>query len=194
GEEVDAGGITARSIEACHQAELDRVITHTEHDRDRRGRSLSRECSGGRAGRGDHAYSTANEIGRQLWQAIISAFRPAIVDRHVLALDVTGVSEALPERGHELGPFSSEGGIDEADHRHRRLLRARRQRPRRRAAKQGDELAAVHSITPTARSSRPIGSSIPNARAALRLTMSENLVGCCTGKSPGLTPLRMRST
>jgi hypothetical protein len=34
-----------------------------------------------------------------------------------------------------------------ADHRHRRLLSARRERPRRRAAEQRDELAAFHSIT-----------------------------------------------
>jgi hypothetical protein len=32
-----------------------------------------------------------------------------------------------------------------SDHRHRRLLRARRERPRRRrAAEKGDELAALH--------------------------------------------------
>src|SRR5262249_35917638 len=85
-------------------------------------------------------------------------------------------------------------GAEKPYHRHCCLLRPRRERPRGGDAEQRDELAAVHSITSSARSSRPIGSSIPNARAALRLTMSENLVGCCTGKSPGLTPLRMRST
>ena len=46
----------------------------------------------------------------------------------------------------------------EADHRHRRLLRARRQRPRRRAAEQGDELAPLHSITSSARASSMGGS------------------------------------
>jgi transposase len=46
--------------------------------------------------------------------------------------------------------------IDEPDHRHRRRLRARHNRPRsRRAAEQRDELAAVgHSITSSARASR----------------------------------------
>ena len=44
--------------------------------------------------------------------------------------------------------------MKEPDHRHRRLLRARRERPRRRrAAEQRDELAAVHSITSSARAS-----------------------------------------
>src|SRR5262245_38053370 len=42
----------------------------------------------------------------------------------------------------------------EADHQHRRLLRPRRDRPRRRASKQRDELAAPdHSITSSARAS-----------------------------------------
>ena len=30
--------------------------------------------------------------------------------------------------------------------------------------------------------------------AVLRLKMSLNLVGCCTGRSPGFSPRRMRST
>src|SRR5262249_56140849 len=64
GEKVEARGIAARLIEARHKAELDRVTGHAEGDRDSCGRSLGRECGGGGA-RGDHAHSTANEIGRQ---------------------------------------------------------------------------------------------------------------------------------
>src|SRR6266545_1031195 len=41
----------------------------------------------------------------------------------------------------------------------RRLLRARRERPRRRAAEQRDELAPLHSITPSARASSVVGIS-----------------------------------
>src|SRR5262249_19111184 len=43
--------------------------------------------------------------------------------------------------------------VEEPDHRHRRLLRARRERPRRRAGEQRDELAALntHSITSSVR-------------------------------------------
>jgi hypothetical protein len=40
---------------------------------------------------------------------------------------------------------------EEPDHRHRLLQRSRRERPRRRAAEQRDELAAFHSITSSAR-------------------------------------------
>ena len=81
-----------------------------------------------------------------------------------------------------------------SDHRHRRLLRARRQRPSRRAAEQRDERAASHSITSSARASRVGGISRPSALAVLRLITSSYLVGACTGRSAGFSPLRMRST
>jgi hypothetical protein len=43
--------------------------------------------------------------------------------------------------------------MEKSHHRHRRLLRLRRERPRRyRAAEQRDELAAAHSITSSASS------------------------------------------
>ena len=59
---------------------------------------------------------------------------------------------------------------EKPDHRHRRLLRPRRERPRRRrAAEQRDELAPLHSITSSARASSVGGTSRPSALAVLRL-------------------------
>src|SRR5262249_49858115 len=76
-----------------------------------------------------------------------------------------------------------------------RLLGARRERPRnRRAAEQRDELATLHSITSSARASRVGGTSMPSALAVLTLITSSYLVGFCTGRSAGFSPLRMRST
>src|SRR5262249_46399292 len=58
------------------------------------------------------------------------------------------------------------------------LLRARRNRPRRRrAAEQRDELATLHSITSSARASSAGGTSRPSALAVLRLITSWYLVG-----------------
>src|SRR6516165_8613384 len=75
------------------------------------------------------------------------------------------------------------------------LLRARRERPRhRRTAEKRDELAPVHSITSSARASTVAGISRPSALAVFRLITSSYLVGACTGRSPGFSPLRMRST
>ena len=59
---------------------------------------------------------------------------------------------------------------EQTDHGHRRLLPARRERPRgRAAAEQGDELAPFHSITSSARASSVAGTSRPSAFAVLRL-------------------------
>ena len=62
-----------------------------------------------------------------------------------------------------------------------RLLRHRRERPRRRrAAEQRDELAAFHSITSSARASRVGGISRPSAFAVLRLMKSSTFVAWWT--------------
>src|SRR5215831_7523428 len=79
-----------------------------------------------------------------------------------------------------------------SDHWHSRLLRARRERPRRRrAAEQRYELAALHSITSSASESRLSEILIPSALAVLRLITVSNLVGCSTGRSAGFAPLRI---
>ena len=47
--------------------------------------------------------------------------------------------------------LAGRSGVEEPDHRHRRLLRARGERPRcRSAAEKRDELAAFHSMTSSA--------------------------------------------
>src|SRR5262245_5525011 len=65
-----------------------------------------------------------------------------------------------------------------------RLLRARRERPRRRATEQRHELATFdrwnHSITSSARNTSEGGTSKPIAFAACRLIVNSNLVGCST--------------
>ena len=52
----------------------------------------------------------------------------------------------------------------------------------------------LHSITSSARASSVGGTSRPSALAVLRLMTSSYLVGACTGRSAGFSPLRMRST
>src|SRR5215207_9447375 len=74
------------------------------------------------------------------------------------------------------------------------LLRDRRERPRRRAAEKPYELPPFYSITSSARASREGGTSRPSALAVLRLITVSYLVGACTGRSAGFSPLRMRST
>src|SRR5262245_58943568 len=72
------------------------------------------------------------------------------------------------------------------------LLRARRERPRGRAAEQRDELAPFHSITSSAIARSLSGISRLSAFAVPRLITNSNLVGCMTGRLAGFSPLRMR--
>src|SRR5262249_16324023 len=88
---------------------------------------------------------------------------------------------------------------EKSDHWHGLLLRACREWPPGCcASEQRDERAAlqlrVHSITSSARCWRIQGTSRPSALAVLRLTLSSNVVGACTGRSPGFSPRRTRST
>ena len=61
-------------------------------------------------------------------------------------------------------------GTEITDHRHRRLLRPRRERPRcRRTAEKRDELAPLHSITSSARASSDGGTVEPERLGGLEI-------------------------
>jgi len=63
-------------------------------------------------------------------------FGPAIFDSNVLTFDVTHLAQTAAECSDELRKPCGRRVGEIADHRHRRLLRARRKRPHgRRAAK-----------------------------------------------------------
>jgi hypothetical protein len=85
--------------------------------------------------------------------------------------------------------------VQEPNYGHGALLRTHRDRPYSdRAAEQSDELAPPHSITSSAVASSVGGTARPSALAVLTLITSSYFVGACTGRSPGRSPLRMRST
>ena len=69
-----------------------------------------------------------------------------------------------------------------------RLLRPRRQRPRRCAAKKRDELATGHSITSSARARSDGGMARPNVLAVWWLITNSNLMACMTGRSRASRP------
>src|SRR5262245_26490683 len=144
--------------------------------------------------RSDHRHLTAYQIGCEVGQSVGLVLRPSILDHDILALDVAGFTNALTECGQLACTIGRRPrAAEESDHRHRRLLRTRRPRPRgRRAAEQRYELTPPHSITSSARCCKHHGTSRPSALAVLRLMTRSNLVGRTTGKSPGLAPLRIR--
>src|SRR5215831_7282962 len=57
-----------------------------------------------------------------------------------------------------------------------------------------EEYLAGHSIISSARCCMPNGTERPSALAVFKLIAISYFVGVCTGRSPGFSPLRMRST
>ena len=127
---------------------------------------------------------------------------PTNVHPQVAAIGPTQLRKPLREPGE---PTLSHRIVFIARHQHAdpphavALLRPRRERPRRRAADRRDEIPSSHgvasySITSVARSSVAVGTSMPSAFAVLRLSTISMRVDCCTGRSAGFSPLRMRPT
>src|SRR5262249_13472188 len=123
---------------------------------------------------------------------------PAIIDSEVASIRPAELLKALPKYSH--------AGADiriafRNRHQHAdmtnslRLLRARREWPRRRrAAETNNDLASIHSITSSASASSLPVTVRPSAFAVLRFPAVSTLVAACTGRSAGLSPRRMRST
>ena len=87
---------------------------------------------------GDHySQRMASQLGSQTRHSVSLILRPAVFDRGVLAVDVTGLLEALEERREEGRITLRRLAVEESDHRHRRLLRAGNERPHGRAAERG---------------------------------------------------------
>src|SRR6516162_7963232 len=98
------------------------------------------------------------------------AGQPVIFQAHVLAVDVTDLAYPIAECGPIARSVFGRRSIHDRNHRHRRLLRARRERPcNRRAAEQRDEFAPFHSITSSAVASSDGGTVSPSVLAVWRL-------------------------
>ena len=93
-QQIDAGQIAPWARQTGNETKLDRVFGDKEHDGNRRCCTFGRQRRGKACGRGNDRDLPANQIGRQLRQAI-DLLGPAVVDRHVLALDIAGLFKAL---------------------------------------------------------------------------------------------------
>ena len=115
----DARDVAARSVEACDQASSDRIGSHDEYDRRRRGCGF--DCVRHPTARPNYrGHLPADEISRQSRQPIWLIVRPVILDGDVLAFDESSVVETLPERIKDVFEPGSRRGPEKSDHRHRR--------------------------------------------------------------------------
>ena len=177
----------------------DRIAAGGENDRNCRGRGLGGEIGRSTGRAMTRAPGAERGPSASCRQTIVLILRPAIFDRHILALDIAGFLQALTECGH-LGCKAGSGdpllrnpttGIAGCC---ARAANGAQQRCRRRAAEKRYELAPPHSITRLASASRFGGMSSPIAFAVLRLRISSNVVGCTIGRSAGLAPFNILST
>src|SRR6476619_4489749 len=130
---VDTGDIASRPVQAGEQASLDGIDASTENDRNCCGCAFGRERSSRASWRGNNSYPTTDQIRRHFWQTIEYMVRPTIFDRHVLALEIAGFTQTFAERLDEICAWLRRPSGEITDHRHRWLLRPRRERPRHRA-------------------------------------------------------------
>jgi hypothetical protein len=124
----------------------DRVAPGHKDDRHRRGCGLGRER---RRGIGDdQGYLPAKKVRHQKRQPSLILARVDF-DRDILALDEARFLQALAERSHAFRRHVSERfTAEKPHHRHRWLLRARDERPRRCTAEQRYERASPHGRAP----------------------------------------------
>src|SRR5262249_35187323 len=102
-----------------------------------------------RACRDDDIDPALNKFGRERGITVIPPFRPAIFDCDVAAIDPAELAQPLQKSPDEWTPDRRRGRTQESNRgRLARLLRARREWPRRRAAKQGHDLAPLQLIEP----------------------------------------------
>ncbi len=141
------GDVMARPVQGRRQAEPERVTRGLEDDRNDSGGGFGRECRR-RAGRCDNGHLSADQIGRHTRQSIVSALGPPVFDLDVMVFDVPSLTQALPECSRRCCLRLGRATVHEPEYRHRRLLRARCERPRGRRAELHDELAPLHRHDP----------------------------------------------
>src|SRR5262245_50564058 len=95
-EVVKARGIAAWPSKTGDETEFDRIPGDEEHNWNRCGRSLSCDCCRDGAC-DDHRHLTVHKLRRHLRQPIVLTLGPAVLDRHVAPLDVTGLGQTPAE-------------------------------------------------------------------------------------------------
>ncbi|MGB7100061.1 MAG: hypothetical protein WBD95_15020 [Xanthobacteraceae bacterium] len=91
--------------------------------------ALAASCRNVPAARDDHGDLTSNQVGCQRRQPINLTLRPTVFDRHVPPFDIAGLTQAIAERLHKMFNCARRRAVEEPNHRLRRLLRPRSQRP-----------------------------------------------------------------
>src|SRR6516225_6970794 len=189
-------GIAAGPREGSNEAGTNRIARHRKHNWDSRSRLLRSERRFVSA-RENEIDLKADEFSRDLGEALRNSLCRAILDGYGTPFDPAEFAQTAHKRLDPCALACRRAGIEQADGQKLAgpLLRASRDRPRRRAAEERDEFAAPnHSITSVASASSVGGTVRPSTFAVVRLMTRSNLVGCSTGMSAGFAPRNILST
>ena len=189
--DVAAGPRVARN-----ESSLDGIDFEVDsHDGDR-ARGADGGADGGDAGGEEDIDVEPNEIGRERRHRLRLLSAKSILQRDRPPLDIAELAQSFAERADTPNGLV-DGAVTEDAHRRDsgRLLGLSGERRGEETEGASDEGAPVHYwITSSARASTDGGIVRPSALAVFRLITSSNFVGCSTGRSAGLAPLRILST
>jgi hypothetical protein len=101
---------------------------------------------GSAAGGCNHGDPEPDQIFRECRYSLVLVFCPAVFNLDVAPFHVTQFAQSLAKSFDLVGSAGKTLVVEKSDHRHFRLLRARRQRPRSRPADERYERAPPHSI------------------------------------------------
>ena len=147
--------LCSRPAKAPYETARDRVRAAGENNRNCRGRSLCNLRRDVAASR-DHGDLPAYQVGRQRRQPIVVTIRPAVLNCHVLALNVAGFLQAAEDRLRDVCECVGRSIVQEAHDGHCRLLRVRDERPcGSRTTEKHDELAPPHVALAQALKTKP---------------------------------------
>src|SRR5262245_10579750 len=158
-----AGDVAARSRQTLDDACANRISRSREYDRDHRCRLLGRERRESVV-RHDNIDLKPDELGGDLGKSLVASLGPAILHCEIAAIAPPQFPQSPDKGGSQSALCRCRTGAQQANDRWLALLRPCRERPRRRrSAQQRYELATPdHSITSSAATSRPSGTSMPS--------------------------------
>src|SRR5262249_4909606 len=165
-------------------------VSDSYHDDGNCGRCAASRIHRRRGPCDDDINIAVNKLSHSTGIVLECSLRPANVDGQILPFDVAAFAHTITERAQH--GRHRRHGCEDPDAPNLRLLRASRERPCRRTADEGYELAAPHSTTSATRPISGSGTVRPSALAVFMLMTSSTLVACWTGSSAGVAPLRMR--
>src|SRR5262249_17503295 len=145
GKKAHTGNVAAGPVQTIDEAHLDRIAADSENNwnrsRCRLGgyRRVVRHC-------GNDRHSAPDQVASERRKPISLALGRSVLDYYILAFDIANLTQALAEFSQPMHVSFEWCGAEKRDHRYRRLLRARSERPSGcGSAEKLDELPSSHA-------------------------------------------------